>query len=302
MITTVRIVCSPQATCLILLGCLVLVGCSSSTTAPANHQSPNLITYSRIDEAQRHGKGDGVRVAIIDWQFDLDGAEAEKYVEPISMVPGEEIGELKPWHGEWMAEIVHEIAPEAEIIPIRARSLDSENYASYLIQGIHYAAEHGAVAVSSSMGPMIASEELQAAIDHAEASGMVFVNVHPEYVEGNDGKKAMCLPGECDTRIIRTGVVSVPDHPAEPEPNRDIYAWPYDLEANYKDGWGYSNAPPIVLGVIALMHGVHPDLTPGELREIIKTTAVEKDGFMVLDAEAATTEAARLNRSDLPDP
>jgi hypothetical protein len=296
--TTVRIVFKQQVRWLMLLGCLFVFGCSSSTTDPAIPKGPTFMTYSQIGEAQRHSKGDGVRVAIIDWQFDMRGEEAEKYVEPVSMVPGEGIGELKPWHGEWMAEIVHEIAPEAEIIPIRARSLESETYSEYLIQGIHYAADHGAVAVSSSMGPMVASEELRAAIDHAEASGMVFVNVHPEFVVGNDGKTTMCMPGECDPRIIRTGVVSVPDHPAQPAPNRDIYTWPYDLEAVYQDGWGYSNAPPIVLGVIALMHGVHPELTPGEARDIIKTTAVEKDGFMVLDAEAATTGAAQISESD----
>jgi subtilisin family serine protease len=190
-----------------------------------------------------------------------------------------------------MAAIVHEIAPESKIIPIQARGLKDKNYQEYLIKGIYYAADHGAVAVSSSMGPTKQSDELRKAIDYAEEKGMVFIDVHPERVIGADGKLRLCETGECDPRIIHPGVVSVPDYPVDPEPNRDIYTWPYDLDASYEDGWGYSNAPPTVMGVIALMKGVSPKLTPAQVRDIIKTTASEKNGFRVLDAQAAVSAA-----------
>ena len=234
-----------------------------------------------------------MKVAIIDWQFDLKGKEAKKYIYPVSMVPGEEIGELKPWHGEWMAEIVHLIAPESKIIPVRARSLDSGDYEEYLINGIYYAADHGAVAVSSSMGPVKQSDALKKAIDYAEQKGMIFINVHPEYYIEEDEKIKSCETGECDERIIHTGIVSSPDHPVNPEANRDIYTWPYDPDAKYEDGWGYSNAPPVVLGVIALMKSVNPNLSNDEIRQIIIKTADEKNGFMVLNALTAVESARK---------
>ena len=203
------------------------------------------------------------------------------------MVPGEEIGKLKPWHGEWMAEIVHRIAPGAKIIPIKARGLGSNDYQEYVIQGIRFAADQGAVAVTSSMGPLKQTVSLKSAIDYAEAHGTVFVDVHPEYIIGEDGKPRLCASGECIEEIIHPGIVSVPDHPTKPDPNRDIYVWPYDLEAKYEDGWGYSNGPPIVAGVIALMCRANPTLTPQDIRRIILETASVREGFPVLDAEAA---------------
>jgi len=267
------------------------VGCSGSKKDTAETSEPNLITFSRIDRAWELSSGMGTKVAILDWQFDLRGKEAKKYINPTSMVPGEEIGNLKPWHGEWMAEIVHLIAPDAKIIPIKARGLRSAGYEEYLIRGIRFAADEGAVAVTSSMGPLEHSESLMSAIDYAEERGTIFVNVHPEYLVGEDHKRRLCDTGECNAKIVHTGVVSVPDHPTDPEPNRDIYVWPYDLDAKYEDGWGYSNGPPTVAGVIALMRSANPNLTPQDVRRIIVDTAFTWEGFKVLDAEAAVRVA-----------
>jgi hypothetical protein len=271
-----------------------ILKCNSYNYRKEENTEIKLITFSKIDKAREICKGENVKVAIIDWQFDLKGKEAKKYIYPVSMVPDEEIGELKPWHGEWMAEIVHLIAPESKIIPVRARSLDSGDYEEYLINGIYYAADHGAVAVSSSMGPLKQSDALKKAIDYAEQKGMIFVNVHPEYYIEEDGKIKLCETGECDGRIIHAGIVSSPDHPVIAEANRDIYTWPYDPDAKYEDGWGYSNAPPVVLGVIALMKSVNPNLSINEIKQIIIKTADEKNGFMVLNALAAVESARKL--------
>ncbi|MEN8153468.1 MAG: S8/S53 family peptidase [Acidobacteriota bacterium] len=254
----------------------------------------DLLTFSKIDRALKLSEGENVKVAVIDWQFDLTGKQRGKYIHPVSMAPGEDIGKLKPWHGEWMAEIVHKVAPKVKIIPIKAKSLSNREYEKYLIKGIYYAADKGAVAVSSSMGPLEYSEELKKAIDYAELNGMIFVDVHPEYTIGKDGKKKFCKEGKCDNRIIHTGVVSVPEHPTTPKLNRDIYTWPYDLDKNYEDGWGYSNAPPIVVGVIALIKSIYPELSNAEVRRIIIETAEEYNGFNVLNSLEAVKLAKKM--------
>jgi len=264
---------------------MIVTCCLNACDSPKSN--PKLLTYSNIDKAQQHSSGKGAVIAVLDWQFDLSGKESEKYIHPTSLVPGEEIGELKPWHGEWMAEIVHTIAPDAKIIPIKARGLKKESYQAYVIEGIRLAADHGAVAVTCSMGPVYDSSELDAAITYAEERGTVFVNVHPEFVATAEGENRICETGECDNRIISTGAVSVPDYPVEPEECRDIYIWPYDLVAHWEDGWGYSNGPPTVAGVIALMYEIKPTLKPSEIRQIITDTASLKEGFRVLDGEAA---------------
>ncbi len=265
-----------------------------SERAPARNASSDLVAFSRIDRAWPLATGRGVRVAIIDWQFDMRPRAAARFVDPTSVVPGEVVGAMKPWHGAWMAAIAGVVAPDAWIVPVNARSLANRDYQDSLILGIRYAADHGAAAVTSSMGPVRQSRALREAIDYAEARGTVFVDVHPEIIEEHGAKRRDCAAGECDGRIVHAGIVSVPAHPVKPDPARDVYTWPYDLEAVYEDGWGFSNAPPIVGGVIALMKSANPALTPAEVRDLLVRTAVSRDGSWVLDAEAAVRGALSL--------
>jgi len=259
---------------------------------------PNLITFSNIDKAWKYSHGQNTKVAVLDWCFDMSPKASGKYVNPTSLVPGQPIGHGEPWHGEWMAEIVHQIAPEAKIIPIQARpasekELDENSryvYEKYLIRGIHFAADQGAVAVTNSMGPVTQSKELEDAVNYAEQKGTVFIDVHPEYVQGIQE----CEPNQCNKKIIHSGVVSVPQHPLEPNPRNDIYTWPYQIKPVFQDGWGASQGPPIVAGVIALMKSANPDMTPQQVRTIIVDTACLKDGFKVLDAESAVKAAIKL--------
>ncbi len=70
-----------------------------------------------------------------------------------------------------------------------------------------------------------------------------------------------------------------------------MYTWPYDLESNYEDGWGYSNAPPTIGGVVALMKSVNPSLTAATVKALLVETAAARDGFRAMDAEAAVRAA-----------
>ena len=60
------------------------------------------------------------------------------------------------------------------------------------------------------------------------------------------------------------------------------------------DGWGYSNAPPVVEGIVDLMKSVNPDLSHDEISKIIIETADDKSGFMVLNALEAAEQAQKL--------
>ena len=182
-----------------------------------------------------------------------------------------------------MAEIVHTIAPGAKIIPIQTRG-EKVLYQEFVSSAIIYAADHGSVAVTSSMGPLIYTKEIAEAIDYAESKGTIFIDVHPELKITENGKKEYCL---CDSKIIHTGIVSVPDHQVEPDSLRNLYTWPYDIDPIFEDGWGYSNGPPIVAGVIALLKSVNPEITPNKMREILYSTSIVRNDFGVLAAEAA---------------
>lgn len=252
---------------------------------------PTLLTFSRVPEAWTHSRGRGVTVAVLDWQFDPEAPTSGPYVSPTSLVPGERMGDLEPWHGSWMVGIVHAVAPEASIMPIIARGLKHRGFADTLPQGIRYAADHGAAVVTSSMGQMVSSPELRDAVEYALARGCLFVDVHPELVAEPGAEPRPCTPGECLEAIVHTGIVGVPTHPTRPEDARDVYTWPYDLDAAYMDGWGFSNAPPVAAGVIALVRSANPSLPAAEVKRLLVETAVERDGFRVLDAAAAVQAA-----------
>ncbi len=147
----------------------------------------------------------------------------------------------------------------------------------------HSRGENVKVAVTNSMGPLTQGRELQEAIDYAEQKGTIFIDVHPE-----------TRTSTLDQRIIHSGVVAVLRYRTRPESGRDTYVRPYEINPVFKDGWGFSNGPPIVAGVIALMKGANPKLTPVQTRRILMETADEKAGFRVLNAEAATRKAVEL--------
>ena len=266
-------------------------------------EEQNYISFHKIEKAWRVSKGRGVKVAVLDWLFDMSPKASQKYIDPISLVPGHEVGSSEPWHGEWMAEIVHRIAPAAKIIPIRARppkdeipknNPNEQPYEQYLIEGIYYAADHGAAAVTNSMGPVRLTEKLINAVKYAEKKGTVFINVHPEYLERKNESFIFCDSSQCSPLIIHTGIVSVPEYPLKPESNRDIYTWPYEMNPKFKDGWGFSNGPPIVTGIIALMKSINPELSVKEVKEIIIRTADIAGGFKVINADKAVKNARKL--------
>lgn len=286
---------TPGAEAIALLALLGGLGCGERP--PARNATSDLATFSRVPEAWALSRGAGATVAVLDWQFDPAAEVAAHYVAPTSLVPGERIGGLDPWHGAEMVRIVRHVAPEAGIMPIIARA-SGRAYQDQVIEGIRYAADHGAVAVTNSMGLVTASPALRAAIDYAEERGTLFVDVHPENTVAVPDSFVGCQAGACDARIVHAGIVAVPEHPLRPNSARDVYTWPYDLTSLFRDGWGYSSGPPVIAGVIALMKAANPALAPADIRRILVATAAERDGFRVLDAAAAVA-AARAQEGQL---
>ncbi len=272
---------------------VAILGRRANPAPPRPAGNTSILSFSRVEAAWARSKGRGVTVAVVDWQFDPGGPASRLYVSAGSVVPGERMGELKPWHGSWMVKIVHAVAPEASIMPIIGRSLKTK-YAEMLPAAIRYAADHGAAVVTSSMGEVRDTPELRDAVAYAYAKGCVFVDVHPELVTDSAGEERSCRRGECAETIIHPGVVTVPAHPAQPNDARDVYVWPYDLDSAYQDGWGYSNAPPAVAGVIALMRGSNPSLPPAAVKRLLIESAEMRGGFRVLNAEQAVAAATRL--------
>ena len=78
-------------------------------------------------------------------------------------------------HGTMVAGIVHLVAPNARIIPIKAFSSDGSGSIADVIAAIYYATDQGASVINMSFSSPETSSELQRAISYAHSRGVVCV-------------------------------------------------------------------------------------------------------------------------------
>jgi len=93
-------------------------------------------------------------------------------------------------HGTMTAGIVHLVAPQAKIMPLKAFSANGTAYDSDILRAIYYAVSHGANVMSMSFDYPSYSSELAAAIKYSNSKGVVSVAS-----AGNSGQDTMVYPG-----------------------------------------------------------------------------------------------------------
>jgi len=86
-------------------------------------------------------------------------------------------------HGTMVAGLIHLVAPNAKIMPVRAFAADGNATISQIVQAIAYAVDHGAGVINMSFAVKQNSDALDAAIDAAVRQGVICVAS-----AGNDGK------------------------------------------------------------------------------------------------------------------
>ncbi len=172
----------------------------------------------------------------------------------------------------------------ARIMPIKV--LGSSGYGTFydVIQGIYYAAQHGADVINMSLGAppgYITPQELtslQAAIDYAHASGLLVVAA-----AGNSGTYGVYYPAACDNVIAVAGTTSSDGrywsstYGTEMDvaaPGVSIYSTKrYDL---YGYLTGTSMASPHVAGLASLVFSLAPDYSPDQVEALIEDGAEDK--------------------------
>jgi len=234
------------------------------------------------------------------------------------------------------------VAWNVRLLPVRALGIDGTGTAYDVAQAVRFAAGLGndsgsvpakkADIVNLSLGaPGFCSPQVQALVDDVRAAGVVVVAA-----AGNAGSTAPATPASC------TGVVSVaavgPGGDRAPYSNHGIFVdvsapggdTSVDLDANgiadgvYStwaqknvDGYapsyellqGTSMAAPHVSGVIALMKGVRPSLTPADVDTLLLSGALTDDtglagrdemGIGLINAFKAVTAASGTVSSAAP--
>jgi subtilisin family serine protease len=167
-------------------------------------------------------------------------------------------------HGTMTAGIVHLVAPQAKIMPLKAFNADGSGYDSDVLRAIYYAVKNGAKVLSMSFDYTSSSPELANAIKYANSNGVVSVAS-----AGNDGEQIMVYPGSLpsvidvastsnsDIQSVFSNYGAPPVWLAAPgEGVMTTYPW-----GTWAAGWGTSFSAPFVSGTAALMLGTNGNCT-----------------------------------------
>jgi subtilisin family serine protease len=171
-------------------------------------------------------------------------------------------------HGTMTAGIVHLVAPQAKIMPLKAFNADGTGYDSDVLRAIYYAVKNGAKVLNMSFDYSSYSPELANAIKYANNNGVISVAS-----AGNDGRQMAVYPGalpsvidvastsNSDIQSVFTNYGAPPVWLAAPgEGVVTTYPW-----GTYAAGWGTSFSTPFVSGTAALMLGVNGNCTAAKV-------------------------------------
>ena len=238
-------------------------------------QTPLLTQYAgnllKLPYAHLVTQGEGIVVAVLDTGIEpnhpyFDGKLIAGYDfvddddDPTDVASnldndGDGLFDESVGHGTHVAGIVHYVAPEAQIMPIRV--LDSEGSGNvYLIsEAIRYAIENGADVINLSFGTTFPSSHLRAVVKEAKNAGVIIVAA-----AGNNGSIKKQYPAAYRYSIAVTSI----DAYSVKAPSANYGAW-VDIAApgegiysayppNGYAWWsGTSMATPFIAGEAALI-------------------------------------------------
>lgn len=229
------------------------------------------------------GTGAGVRVCVVDSGVDAAHPLVGGLVEAVAVEPRDDgpprivldlAGDVSG-HGTACAGIVRSLAPACEISSVRVLGGDLTSGGGILLAGLRWAVEQGFDVVNLSLSTRKRAfvEALRQLTDDAWFGRTVVVaSAHNMAVES--------FPWRFPS-VVSVGSHDSPD-PLEfhvnPSPPVEFFARGVDVEMAWLGGGttvatGNSFASPHVAGICALIRGKHPELTPYEVRTVLRLTA-----------------------------
>lgn len=168
-------------------------------------------------------------------------------------------------HGTMTTGLVHLVAPNAKILPLKAFTSSGTGNLSNIVAALYYAAQHGANVVNMSFDVSSSSPALNAAISYAHQQGLILVAA-----AGNEDTSSPVYPAALNSNVM--GIASTSDYDTKSSfsnyGNKDVWiAAPGEYVistfpgATYAAASGTSFSSPLVAGSAALMLSAKPNLT-----------------------------------------
>lgn len=257
---------------------------------PGKGSNADAYAAMRLEEAHQVADGAGVRVAVLDTGVapdhpDLQGHLAPGYnalspgTAPLDLPDG--VTNQAHGHGTMVASLLAEVAPKAEIIPVRVLNGDGSGSLFAVLQGIRYAVTQKVDVINLSFGTSRESSLLDQALDEAEEAGILIVAA-----AGNQGSRAKHYPASAGGTLAVASVETALTRSAFSNYGSEIQvvAVGSSIRAAFCDGgyatWsGTSVAAPFVSGGAALVLSTHPTWKGEEVAERLRDTAHSVDPF-----------------------
>jgi len=167
-------------------------------------------------------------------------------------------------HGTMTTGLVHLVAPEAKILPLKAFTSNGSGYLSNIVAALYYAVQHQANVVNMSFDVSTPSAALSQAVSYANQSGVVLVAA-----AGNENSSAPVYPAAMNGSVM--GIASTTDWDARSSFSNyggaDVWiAAPGEYVVSTFPGGTYASASgtsfssPLVAGAAALLLSAQPSL------------------------------------------
>jgi subtilisin family serine protease len=175
-------------------------------------------------------------------------------------------------HGTMTAGLIHLVAPNARIMPIKAFLSDGTGTISNIVSAIYFAADHGAKVINMSFSSTTASQSLADAVKYAAGKGATCVAS-----SGNQGGQVTVYPA-ADSGVIGVASTNSKDNRSyfsnRGVPSTKMAAPGEALITSYPGGhyagvWGTSFSTALVSGAVALVTQLQPKASPGTVRDDI---------------------------------
>jgi thermitase len=265
-------------------------------TNDSTMQSQNSAQTMQLDAAHNLSGGAGTLVAILDTGVQPDHPVFSNSLDPLGydfvdndLAPVDEangfdddadgrVDELYG-HGTHVAGIVHLVAPEARLLPLRVLNSDGRGNNFRTASAIVYAAHHGADAINLSLGTPNQSLLLRDAVHEAALLGVVVVaaagNLNTDARQYPAAEACAVAVTSVGTQDKKSSFANYGEWIGVAAPGENIYsAFPVDGYAWWS---GTSMATPFVAGQAALLLGSDPQLTLDEVGQLIGGTADSLD-------------------------
>src|SRR5437762_5232302 len=160
-------------------------------------------------------------------------------------------------HGTMVMGIIHLVAPQAQLLPLKAFSSDGTGDLSNILHAVYYGVQNGADVINMSFDMTSNSLEFSKAMDYANQNGVICAAS-----AGNDGMEEIVYPAAYQNDVMGVASTSNTDTGSSFSNYGDAIVWvaapgeaiisTYPF-GTYAAGWGTSFSAPFVSGAAALL-------------------------------------------------